>query len=1054
MTTKKSTTPATCQWASASRYWMRALLVTVLGGTPIFGAALPSRHVVNQPNLQAPSAKGLRITGQVKDKSGEPLPGVHIRIKGRKTAGAITNPDGKFMLIGLLESDVLTFSMIGFRTQEVPVKGKSEITVVLSEDVSTLNEVVVTGIFNKPKESYTGSVSVVTKEDLQMNKGQNLLQTLRNVDASINIPTNLSVGSNPNRLPNITIRGGSSLPSLDQLNNEYGTQTANTPLIIMDGFEVSIYKLMDFNDEEIESINILKDASATSIYGSRGANGVIVIVTKKPEAGKLKVFGSAGVNLEIPDLSSYNLLNAADKLKLERSIGLYDSQDADTYFALQRYYNERLRQVRAGLDVDWMRKPLQLGIGQRYAVRLDGGSNEFRWSTGVNYNTVNGVMKGSLRNSITADLSLIYQVKNLVFRNSISVGVTNAEESKYGDFKQYVDQQPYNSPYDINGDIVRTFPNFNHSRAVANPLFNTTLNTFNKNDRLSFIDNFSADWLISDAWRLRGQIGVNITKTGVDTFRPAEHTNFVGPTYETPEGLQRKGRYDWRSGLQKSMDGRATLSYTKLLGEKHQLYGGVDVSATINQAFNYAMSGEGYNNQNLSMLSNAHQYVKNTTPVGNETESRRIGFTGNLNYVYDNRFFIDGSYRMDGSSDFGANNKWAPFWSVGIGWNLHHEEWIKKFDLFNNLRLKGSMGEVGWVNFQDNQVVTSYSYRGSKYLTWSAASLSGWGNPNLTWQITRSMSAGLEFGLFRNWLSGEVEVYNKRTNNLLSQMNLPATSGFDSYTENVGVLGNYGLEARLNAYIFRNVEKELYWQVGAQFVWDNSKIIYLSDDVKKQNEVYLRLNGGMDPSRLMMEGYPVNALYAYRSLGINPATGEEVLLNKEGAIVQNITPADKVFIGSGDSPYRGIVNSIFTWKGLTVNLSLGYRFGGLMVNNTLRDKVEVSRGQIGDTNVDARVLSDRWMKPGDHVFFRNFDANSTTPVGSTRFIMPDNTLDIQSLSVQYRWDTDYVKKHLGLRSINFSVNTSNLATFSSVKVERGLYYPFARTVIGSVSLYY
>lgn len=338
-------------------------------------------------------------------KTKEPVIGAQVRVIGTKVV-AVTDLNGAFSFDYYLSGGYqVQVSYVGMQTCIVPLR--KQMSIAMKEDTKTLGDVVVTGIFRKAKESYTGSVSTVSKEQLQQFLGQNLLQTLKNVDASINFAIDNINGSNPNNLPNINIRGNSSLPTSVEAFNSGQKNNPNTPLIIMDGFEISLTKLMDYNDEEIESINILKDAAATAIYGSKGANGVIVIVSKQPEPGKLKVNAEAGLQLEIPDLSSYHLLNAAQKLELEHKVGLYD--DAFTLNMQQAYMN-RLRDVLCGLNTDWLAKPIHTGVGQRYNLRLEGGSKEFRWSTDAQWNNIEGAMRGSDRKTFNGAITFYISI--------------------------------------------------------------------------------------------------------------------------------------------------------------------------------------------------------------------------------------------------------------------------------------------------------------------------------------------------------------------------------------------------------------------------------------------------------------------------------------------------------------------------------------------------------------------------------------------------------------------------------------------------------------------
>ena len=319
------------------------------------------------------------IQGRVVDRTKAPLPGVAIMIQGT-TLGVTSDVDGHFKLtIPDKQPVILVFSFVGMKTKEVAWKGEKELNVTMEDEITEMEEVVVTGMFNKARESYTGAVTTIKSDDLVAYKGQNLISTLKNIDPSINILMDNSVGSNPNALPQMNMRGNSSLPMSVEEFNEGVRNQLNTPLIIMDGFEISLQKLMDYNDEEIASINILKDASATAIYGSRGANGVIVIVSKAPEAGHLKVMAQAGINIEIPDLSSYNLMNAEEKLELEYQTGLYtNTLSPTTDLKLKEQYQARLRDVLDGVDTYWLSKPLRTGVGQKYNLRLEGGSEEFR----------------------------------------------------------------------------------------------------------------------------------------------------------------------------------------------------------------------------------------------------------------------------------------------------------------------------------------------------------------------------------------------------------------------------------------------------------------------------------------------------------------------------------------------------------------------------------------------------------------------------------------------------------------------------------------------------
>lgn len=1040
---------------NADNETVEEVLNTIFRNTGLTYTVKGNMIVVKKQELQAQqqAVRSIKITGKVTDVQGEPLPGVTILIKGT-ILGTTTDVDGNYSISIPEGNAVLVFRMVGMQTVEETVGKRTEIHVILKNDVAEMDEVVVTGIFKKARESYTGAVSTISSEELKVHRGQNLLQTLRNADASLNFSVNNLAGSNPNNLPQINIRGNSSLPMSVEEFNKSASNAVNTPLIIMDGFEISLEKLMDYNDDEIASINILKDAAATAIYGSRGSNGVIVVITRQPEPGKLRVSAEAGIDLEVPDLTSYDLLNAREKLELEERVGLYNSSNPEDDLLYKELYNKRLRNVLAGRSTDWIDKPIRTAVGSHFNLRLEGGSEQFRWSATANYKNTQGAMENSYRRIFNASTTLMYTVKNLIFKNYTSYGVSRGRESNYGKFSDYVAQQPWNSPYDENGNLL---PNFEHfygpkkGNGEPNPLYDAMLNTIDKTGYEELTNNFSIEWKIIEGLTLKGQFGITTNNNHSDYFLPAEHSYFTTGTrkniYETEEGFFRKGRYEYGTGKFNNYNVNVTLAYSKLFAEKHQLYVGLDYSVASDKSTNYAFVFEGYPNGSMNFIGNAGGYEKDAMPKGTKSISRRLGFTGNVNYTYDGRYYVDLSARVDGSSTFGSDKKYAPFWSAGLGWNLHNESFLKGNEVLTTLRLKASYGQTGSQQGSGSGASTVYAYQtANKYMNWRGATLKEWGNPELTWQTTDEMNIGTEFGLFQSRIKVEFDFYNKKTKNLLSNMDLPLSAGLPSYVANVGEVKNRGWEVSLNAYIFRDAERDFNWMVGGQMVYDKNWISRLSAAVKEQNETYLAQD--VDVSNLFYEGNPQNAIYAVRSLGIDPSTGNEIFLDRNGQVTDIWKAGDKVYLGSKDPLYRGNFNTTVMWKGFIFNLSFGYYWGGKVYNQTLIDRVEVTTATLTTSNADRRVYTGRWTKPGDVALYKGF-SNETTRATS-RFVMPDDVLQLQSLSLQYRWDSDWVRKYIRAQSVTFAVNMSDLFHWSSTRLERGTEYPFARNIQGSI----
>ena len=994
-------------------------------------------------------SRGIKVSGLVSDEKSDPLPGVTVLIKGTQL-GVSTDVDGKFNITVPSGNHVLIFTMIGMETVEVGIQGKEKVNVVMKMMVNELEDVVVTGIFKKARESYTGAVTSISSKEMKMFRGQNMLSTLKNIDPSINFVINNNMGSDPNALPEINIRGNSSLPmSVEELNFGASRQL-NAPLVIMDGFEISLEKLMDFNDEEIESINILKDAAATAIYGSRGANGVIVVITKSPKAGKMKVYASVGCNVEIPDLSSYHLLNAADKLALEKEVGFFeDKKDPGKDQNLKMKYYALLSEVLRGVDTDWLSKPLRIGVGQRYNLRLEGGSDAFRWAVSLGQNSINGVMKSSERNNFTGSITLSYTYKNVVFKNQTTLDFNKAENSKYGKFSTYADLNPYWRVKDEQGEYIK---NYQYSTGgfmpIGNPLYDARLNIRDESRYNQTTNNFSLEWDVVQKLTLRVALGLSKQNNSSDYFLPPGHSSFSTKDYQEGDKFSRKGKYDYKTGELVNLNGNVTLSYNKLWADKHLLYAGVDYFISERKSHDYNISVEGFSSDEMDFLGNALQYKEGGKPLGNESTTRQVGFTGNLNYTYDNRYYADFSYRVDGSSQFGSKKRFAPFWSAGIGWNMHHESFLKNWNFLDKCRLRLSYGETGSVKFSSYQALSMFKYyQDDRYLIYQGADLQGLGNENLKWQVTGQWNAGLEWSCWNGLFSASLDVYHKKTSNLLSQMDLVPSSGFASYTDNVGAVKNVGFEAMLSTYLIRNTQRRIIWMVSGRIAHNKNEITKLSDAIKLRTEEYK--NNNMEITQLLCEGYSQSAIYAVPSLGIDPSTGKELFLDRYGNITDVWASSAKRYFGDTEAKFRGNINTMFRYRDLTLNVSFGYRWGGQQYNETLLRKVEVVKSDI-KRNVDYRVLTDRWQKPGDIKQFKAYGDERTK--ASSRFVMDDNVFELQAIGLQYRWNSSVLQRFLGLETVNFDVNMSDVFYISSVKRERGISYPFAWRVNFSIGL--
>lgn len=382
--------------------------------------------------------KSRTIKGIVRDKTtGDPLPGATIKIKGT-SVGTATNMEGKFELTVADNFIALEVSFIGYGTVEVTVGKREQLEVLLEAESSKMDEVVVTGVYTRKKESFTGSSQTYKAEELKSVGNQNLIQSLKVLDPAFAVLESNEFGSDPNRLPDLEIRGKSSIVGLKE---QFG-EDPNQPLFILDGFETTLRTIMDLSMDRIASVTILKDAASTAIYGAKAANGVVVVETKVPQGGRLRLSYNGSFEISFADLTDYNLMNAAEKLEFERLAGNFKSNIADNQELKEVRYNKLLGNVLRGVDTYWLSEPIRTGFNQRHNLYVEGGNEQFRYGFGGSYNKIQGVMKSSTRDIFSGNLDLLYRVGKLTFSNKLSVDVTK-HDNPVVPFSEYAHANPY-----------------------------------------------------------------------------------------------------------------------------------------------------------------------------------------------------------------------------------------------------------------------------------------------------------------------------------------------------------------------------------------------------------------------------------------------------------------------------------------------------------------------------------------------------------------------------------------------------------------------------------
>lgn len=999
---------------------------------------------------EQPQVNSHKVSGVVTDKNGTPLPGVTVMIKGT-TFGVATGIDGKYVLEVPDMTAILTFTMVGMEAKEIKVGEQTVIDVKLNEEMTNLSDVVVTGIFRRTKELATGASITVTKEDLKRIGNQNVLQSLRTLDPSFKILESNQNGSNPNVLPEIELRGANGIPDLDA--NYRGNP--NQPLFILDGFETTLQRVMDLDPNRVESITLLKDASAAALYGSRSANGVVVIELKAPEIGRLRLNYSGDYAVVIPDLSDYDLLNAEEKLQLEWEADHFKGRFPNTNQQLLAYYNKLLTNVRSGVNTYWLSKPLRTAFEHRHNFEVSGGDEVVRYGINFTAKLAPGVMKGSERDNYQGGVYLSYRTKNLMFKNDLQVGYNNADNSPYGDFSTYAQMNPYNKPNE-NGKLNPLFeeelPTGFKEVYNRNPLYDATLNTCDNESYLEFRNNFSLEWKIKDVWTVMARFGIGTQTTHKEYFLSAKHSKFanMGDAITSPEEYMRRGEFKLEDRRMFDYSGDLNIRYGQSWG-KHTIYaiGGVNISQNKEDAS--IIHAEGFPNDRMTNIGFAKQYYKDSRPESEYTIRRLLGILVTANYSYDTRYLFDFSFKIDGSSNFGNDNKYAPVWSVGVGWNIHKEKWVEALSLFSLLKIRGSYGVTAAQNFSPFQAFRMYQYNINKqYSGIIPPKLMGLGNRDLKWQQTKKINLGFELGLWDDRVLLTLDLYRSTTSNLLADVTLAPSLGFSSYKDNIGETRNDGLDLSARVMAIRKPEQGIFWNINASLSSNRNKILHISNAMRERNEKIIAdavENEVNTPLLLYIEGRSLSSINAVRSLGIDPATGKELFLTKDNEVTDVWNAMDQVPVGDTRPKAEGILGTTFTWKDLIFSVNFRYKLGGQIYNQTLVDKVE-NADIYG--NVDRRVYEKRWMEPGDITFFKDVK-NKEKTYQTSRFVQDENVFSCESASLSYDLKSPKVLRTIGAERLRFTAYINDIFRLSTVRQERGTSYPFANRIAFSIN---
>lgn len=994
---------------------------------------------------------GNYVYGRVIEKlSKEPMVGVTIRLDGHST-GVITDINGCYVLTLPEKGGLVIYSYIGFETRKIKVTSRQKVDVQMVEATESIQEVIVTGYNSIQKESFTGNTTKIEKEDLLKVNPNNLISAIQTFDPSFRIQENLAAGSDPNSLPQFVLRGQTGIgettlgqTSTSSISREVLSGNSNLPIFILDGFEVDVEKIYDLDMNSIHSINILKDAAATAMYGSRAANGVIVIERRAPEAGKFRVQYSGVLSAELPDLSSYNLMNAREKLETERLAGLYDSNTPEIAPYTNGYY-QRLNNVLTGVDTYWLSQGLRTALNHKHSVFIDGGENDVRWGVELGFRGTEGVMKHSSRKNANAAFYVDYRIGGLQIKNKVTYTYNKSTDVPFNSFSDYSHLLPYMRLYDENGDYVRRLEKFDGASGTqVNPLYEINFyNSFDHSGYDEVTDDLSLNWRITDGLRLRGQFSVLMRNSTGDLYKDPASASYSASTGningEKTESTQKRT----------VIDGSLSLMYNNTF-KRHNL--NICLSSNMRQTQSTASETRYRGFPGGDLVSSNYAAEVYGKPSSSDNTTRLVGALLTSNYTYNNIYLADLTGRIDGSSEFGSDKRWSMFWSTGAGINIHNYDFMKSNELFSMLKFRASYGLTGKTNFSLYSAKDMYQLQtDSWYPTGYGVFLYQMGNPNLKWERKYTLDYGVEIGLWHDKIYLKASAYDERTIDLITDYTIPSSTGFTSYKENMGKVKNTGVELELRARFYS--DRNWLFQLYGSFARNKNTIVEISQAMRDYNKRVEELFSGYNPESSSdskyaktylkyYEGASLTSIYGMKSLGISPTNGKEIYLRRNGDVTDVWSADEWTIIGDTAPKGQGSFGYTLSYKQLSMFASFLYTFGGDAYNNTLVSYVE--NADIKNDNVDKRVLLDRWQKPGDITTMKDIRDRNVTTGASSRFVQKNNTLQWSSLTMSYNFRPEQLKK-LHLSGLRLSFTMNDLFYWSTIRQERGLDYPYSRS---------
>jgi len=943
------------------------------------------------------------ITGKVVSaEDNTEIPGVNVLVKNT-SVGTTTDVDGSFTLEVPTDANTLVFSFVGFKTLESEIGNRSNIVVSLEPDVTELEELVVTGYSSRQKRDVIGSIVSVTPEDLKDLPIGSIDQALQGQAAGVQV--NQSSGT-PGGGITVRIRGNTSISA------------SNRPLYIIDGVPVDVGSLSGrdfggqndnalalFNPNDIESIQVLKDASSKAIYGSRAANGVVLITTKRGKAGRTKF--NVEVQRGLVDLIKLpNLLNASELLELQQEAVSNAGEETDDRGLISG--------VTDGVDTDWMDEILRTGIMQQYQFSAAGGDEINRFYLGLSYRDEEGVQINNRFRRFSGTLNLDHQA-NDKFNIATNLTISRSKNDRVkgdnfldGVYSGAIKSLPYFYPYNEQGAIIGPgsenypgFPNFNPVGQAILPRFETI--------GTKILAGVKGEYIITPQLRFSSKVSVDYTNVQEDQFEPS--STAIGGFLPNVGGQG--------YGVN-SFNESSTIINTNILTYNFRL-GESNFSTLVGTEFIKAQ-GRSNNVQGRLFPSDDFTYITSAGVVDNGSsfriENALESYFTQLEFDFKDRYLAALTARYDGSSRFGPGKRFGFFPSISAGWRLSSEPFMQNIGLIDDLKLRASFGYTG------NERIGNFAFLG----TWSTSTYSGLsglapaniGNEDLQWESTREINIGVDFSVQGGKYQGQIDFYSNLTSNLLFNEPQPLTTGFGAIQGNIGEISNKGVEVSFTSV---NIDTDLTWSTNFNVSRNLNNVEFLVDSLPLFRG-YTANGAGF--TNVVLEGQPLGTFWGLNFQGVDPATGNAIYedANNDGSI----TPDDAMVIGNAQPDFIGGITNKFNYKGFDLNVFFQFSYGNEMLN--FSNVTLLDAGEDLNNN-QVREALDRWQEPGDITSVPRYEAGNTfNNRHSSRFLEDGSFLRLKNISLGYNLPSRLTQR-LGMDNVRVYASGTNLWTLTS-----------------------